>query len=296
VAQAGSLVAPDHLRFDFSHGASVKDSEVAKIEDLINEHVQANIVVTPAEMDLKAALQSGAMALFGEKYGDRVRVIRIGDFSTELCGGTHLGSTGEIGLFKVVSEGAVASGVRRMEAVTGEAALRHVGEEEAALRESAGLLKIPPLELPQRLQKLLDENRQLQRQVRESEAREAKNRARELAASPRTIAGIPVLSMRFDDLDAEGLRSVIDTLREQLKSGVISVGSSMDGKATLVTSVSKDLTKRIQAGKIMQEIAPLVGGKGGGRPDLAQGGGPNVSNLDKALARVDELIQATGSV
>jgi len=186
--------------------------------------------------------------------------------------------------------------VRRMEAVTGEAALRHVGEEEAALRESAGLLKIPPLELPQRLQKLLDENRQLQRQVRESEAREAKNRARELAASPRTIAGIPVLSMRFDDLDAEGLRSVIDTLREQLKSGVISVGSSMDGKATLVTSVSKDLTKRIQAGKIMQEIAPLVGGKGGGRPDLAQGGGPNVSNLDKALARVDELIQATGSV
>jgi alanyl-tRNA synthetase len=247
-------------------------------------------------MDLKAALQSGAMALFGEKYGDRVRVIRIGDFSTELCGGTHLGSTGEIGLFKVVSEGAVASGVRRMEAVTGEAALRHVGEEEAALRESAGLLKIPPLELPQRLQKLLDENRQLQRQVRESEAREAKSRARELAASPRTVAGIPVLSMRFDDLDAEGLRSVIDTLREQLKSGVISVGSSMDGKATLVTSVSKDLTKRIQAGKIMQEIAPLVGGKGGGRPDLAQGGGPNVSNLDKALARVDELIQATGSV
>jgi len=234
------------------------------------------------------------MALFGEKYGDRVRVIRIGDFSTELCGGTHLGSTGEIGLFKVVSEGAVASGVRRVEAVTGEAALRHVGEEEAALRESAGLLKIPPLELPQRLQKLLDENKQLERRLRESEAREAKDRARKYAASPRTVAGVPVLSMSFDDLDAEGLRSVMDTLREQMKSGVISLGSSMGGKATLVTSVSKDLTKRIQAGKIMQEIAPLVGGKGGGRPDLAQGGGPNVSGLEKALARVDELIQAAG--
>jgi len=296
VHQAGSLVAPDHLRFDFSHGASVKDSEVAKIEDLVNEHVQANIVVTPAEMDLKAALQSGAMALFGEKYGDRVRVIRIGDFSTELCGGTHLGSTGEIGLLKVVSEGAVASGVRRMEAVTGEAALRHVGQEEAALRESAGLLKIPPLELPQRLQKLLDEQKQLEKQLRELEARVAKSRAQDLAASAKTVAGVAVLSARLDGLDAEGLRSVMDTLRERVKSGVISLGSSMDGKVTLVTSVSQDLTKRIQAGKIMQEIAPLVGGKGGGRPDLAQGGGTDASRLDEALARVTTIIERPGTV
>ncbi len=296
VAQAGSLVAPDHLRFDFSHGAGVKDGEVAKIEDLVNEHVQANIVVTPAEMDLKAALQTGAMALFGEKYGDRVRVIRIGDFSTELCGGTHLGSTGEIGLFKVVSEGAVASGVRRMEAVTGEAALRHVGQEEAALRESAGLLKIPPLELPQRLQKLLDEQKQLEKQLRELEARVAKSRAQDLAASAKTVAGVTVLSARLDGLDAEGLRSVIDTLRERVKSGVISLGSSMDGKVTLVSSVSQDLTKRIQAGKIMQEIAPLVGGKGGGRPDLAQGGGTDASRLDEALARVTSIIERPGTV
>src|SRR5262252_3385493 len=296
VAQAGSLVAPDHLRFDFSHGASVKDSELAKIEDLINEHVQANIVVTPAEMDLKAALQSGAIALFGEKYGDRVRVIRIGDFSTELCGGTHLGSTGEIGLFKVVSEGAVASGVRRMEAVTGEAALRHVGEEEAALRESAGLLKIPPLELPQRLQKLLDEQKQLEKQLRELEAKVAKGRAQDLAASAKTVAGVTVLSARLDGLDAEGLRSVMDTLRERVKSGVIALGSSMDGKVTLVTSVSNDLTKRIQAGKIVQEIAPLVGGKGGGRPDLAQGGGTDAARLNEALDRVATIIARPGTV
>ncbi|HEV2055649.1 MAG TPA: alanine--tRNA ligase [Methylomirabilota bacterium] len=291
VMQAGSLVAPDHLRFDFSHGGPLNDGEVEKVEDLINEHVQANIVVTQAEMDLQAALKSGAMALFGEKYGDRVRVIRIGDFSTELCGGTHLEATGQIGLFKVVSEGAVASGVRRIEAVTGEAALRHVGQEEAALRESAGLLKIPPLELPRRLQKLLDEQRQLERQVQQLEARLAKNTAHELAAGAKTVAGVTVLAARIDGLDAEGLRSVVDTLRERMGPGVICLGSSMDGKVALVASVSKDLTKRIQAGKLVQEVAPLVGGKGGGRPDLAQGGGTDASRLDEALALVPVFIE-----
>ena len=291
VTQAGSLVAPDHLRFDFSHGGSLKDGEVEKVEDLVNEHVQANIVVTPAEMDLQAALKSGAMALFGEKYGDRVRVIRIGDFSTELCGGTHLDATGQIGLFKVVSEGAVASGVRRIEAVTGEAARRHVGQEEAALRESAGLLKIPPLELPRRLQKLLDEQRQLEKQVQQLEARLAKNRAHELAAAAKTVSGVTVLAARIDGLDAEGLRSVMDTLRERMGPGVICLGSSMGGKVALVASVSKDLTKRIQAGKLVQEVAPLVGGKGGGRPDLAQGGGPDASRLDEALALVPAFVE-----
>jgi alanyl-tRNA synthetase len=286
VSQAGSLVAPDHLRFDFSHGGSLKDSEVEKVEDLVNEHVQANIVVTPAEMDLQAALKSGAMALFGEKYGDRVRVIRIGDFSTELCGGTHLEATGQIGLFKVVSEGAVASGVRRIEAVTGEAARRHVGQEEAALRESAGLLRIPPLELPRRLQKLLDEQKQLEKQVQQLETRLAKNRAQELAAAAKTVAGVAVLAARIDGLDAEGLRSVMDTLRERMGPGVICLGSAVDGKVNLVASVSKDLSKRLQAGKLVQEVAQAVGGKGGGRPDLAQGGGPDASRLDAALAGV----------
>jgi alanyl-tRNA synthetase len=286
VTQAGSLVAPDHLRFDFSHGAGVKDAEVEKIEDLVNEHVQANIVVTPAEMDLQAALKSGAMALFGEKYGDRVRVIRIGDFSTELCGGTHLDTTGQIGLFKVVSEGAVASGVRRIEAVTGSAALRHVGREEAALRESANLLKIPPLELPRRLQKLLDEQKQLEKQLQQLEARLAKNRAQELAESAKTVAGVAVIAARLDGLDAEGLRSVMDTLRERMGPGVICLGSAVDGKVNLVASVSKDLSKRMQAGKLIQQVAQAVGGKGGGRPDLAQGGGPDASRLDEALAGV----------
>ena len=291
VGQAGSLVAPDHLRFDFSHGAGIRDHEMAQIEDLVNEQVQANIVVSPAEMDLQAALKSGAMALFGEKYGDRVRVIRIGDFSTELCGGTHLDATGEIGLFKVTSEGAVASGVRRIEAVAGEAALRHVAREEAALRESAGLLKIPPLELPKRLQKLLEEQKQLEKQLAQLEARLAKSRAEDLVASAASVAGVPVLAARLDGLDPDGLRSVVDMLRGRLPQGVIVIGSTADGKVNLIASVSKDLTGRVPAGKLVQEVAKVVGGGGGGRPDLAQAGGKDPAKLDEALALARSVVE-----
>jgi alanyl-tRNA synthetase len=286
VTQAGSLVAPDHLRFDFSHPGALKDPEVEAVEDLVNAEVQSNTAVTPAEMDLQAALGSGAMALFGEKYGDRVRVVRIGDFSTELCGGTHLDATGEIGLFKVVSEGAVASGVRRIEAVTGSAALRHVGREEAALRESAGLLRIPPLELPRRLQKLLEEQRMLEKQLAQLEARLARTRAQDLVASARQVSGVAVLAARLDGLDPEGLRSVADLIRERLGAGVICLGSVVDGKVNLVASVSKELSGRLPAGKLVQEMARLVGGGGGGRPDLAQAGGKNPEQLDAALAEV----------
>jgi alanyl-tRNA synthetase len=286
VAQAGSLVAPDHLRFDFSHGASVKDREVEDVEGLVNEQVQANIVVSPAEMDLQEALKSGAMALFGEKYGDRVRVIRIGDFSTELCGGTHLDATGQIGLFKVTDEGAVASGVRRIEAVTGAPALAHVGREEAALRESAGLLKIPPLELPRRLAALLEDQKRLEKQLAQLESKLARSQAQDLVASARQVAGVPVLAARLDGLDPDGLRSVMDTLRDRLPSGVIVLGSAVDGKVSLVAAVSKDLMKRFPAGRLVQEVAKVVGGGGGGRPDLAQAGGKDPSKLDDALATV----------
>ena len=286
VGQAGSLVAPDHLRFDFSHGAGLKDNEVEQVEQLVNEQVQANVVVSPSEMDLQDALKSGAMALFGEKYGDRVRVIRIGDFSTELCGGIHLDATGQIGLFKVVNEGAVASGVRRIEAVAGEDALRHVGRQEAALRESASLLKIPPLELPKRLQKLLDEQKQLEKQLAHLEARLARSRAQELASSAAEVAGVAVIAARLDGLDPDGLRSVVDTLRERLPSGVICLGAVVDGKVNLVASVSKDLSGRFPAGRLVQEVAKIVGGGGGGRPDLAQAGGKDPAKIDEALAAV----------
>src|SRR5262245_35836646 len=290
VTQAGSLVAPDRLRFDFTHGKPVKDRDLGQVEDLVNEAVRENIPVDPFWTDLDAALKMGAMALFGEKYGNHVRVIRIGDFSTELCGGTHLDATGQIGLFKVTTEGAVASGVRRLEAVTGTAALAHVGQEEQALRQSAELLRIPPLELPRRLQKLLDDQKGLEKQLAEMEARLARGRAQDLVVGARPVAGVPVVVARLDGLDAEGLRAVVDSVRERLGSGVIFLGGVSDGKVSLVSAVTKDLTSRVHAGKLIQEIAKMVGGGGGGRPDLAQAGGKNPAELDRALASVTDLV------
>jgi len=286
VTQAGSLVAPDHLRFDFSHGSAVNDRQIAAIEELVNEHVQANTVVAPTEMNLDEALKTGAMALFGEKYGDRVRVIKIGDFSTELCGGTHLGRTGEIGLLKVTAEGAVASGVRRVEAVAGPAALESVAKTQAALREVADLLKIGPLEVPARVQKLLEEQRALEKQMAALESKQASSKAEDLVKSARQVNGVTVLASRLDGLDADALRSVADTLRDRLRSGVICVGSVVDGKVNLVAAVTKDLTSRFQAGRLIQEVAKAVGGGGGGRPDIAQAGGKDPARLDAALELV----------
>jgi alanyl-tRNA synthetase len=295
VAQAGSLVAPDHLRFDFSHGAAVKDREVEQIEDLVNEHVQANIPVTRTEMNIDEALRSGAMALFGEKYGQRVSVIRIGDFSVELCGGTHLDQTGQLGLLKVATEGAVAAGVRRIEAVAGPAALEHVARKETALREAADLLKISPLEVPQRLRKLLDEQRALERQLAEIEARVARARAEDLVSRARQVNGVAVLAGRIDGLDPDGLRSVADTLRDRLGSGVVCVGSAVDGKVNLIAAVTKDLAKRFHAGKLVQRVAQAIGGSGGGRPDLAQAGGKDPARLDSALELVYDYVRDAGA-
>ena len=193
----------------------------------------------------------------------------------------------------MVGESAVASGVRRIEAVTGEAALRHVGREEAALRESAGLLKIPPLELPARIQKLLDDQKQLEKQLAQLEARNARSRAEELVASARQVAGVAVLAARLDGLDPDGLRSVVDLLRERLGPGIICVGSAVDGKVNLIAAVSKDLTARFPAGKLVQEVAKVVGGGGGGRPDLAQAGGKDPEKLDAALALVPGWVERT---
>src|SRR5213080_3740940 len=294
VTQAGSLVAPDHLRFDFSHGGQVKDREIEQVEELVNEHVQANTPVTNAEMDLDAALAAGAMALFGEKYGDRVRVVKIGEFSTELCGGTHLDATGQIGFFKVAEEGAVASGVRRIEAVAGTAAVEAVARRERVLREIADILKIGAEEAPQRLRKLLDEQKALERQLAEMETKLARGKADDLVATARQVNGIAVVAGRIDGLDADGLRAVADTLRDRLGSGVVCVGSVVDGKVNLVAAVTTDLVKRVQAGRLIQEVAQAAGGRGGGRPDLAQGGGPDPSKLDDALKLVHDLVARAG--
>ncbi len=295
VTQAGSLVAPDHLRFDITHGSQVRERELEQVEELVNEKVRDNLRVDPIQTDLEQALKMGALALFGEKYGQRVRVIRIGDFSTELCGGTHLDQTGQIGLFKIVSEGAVAAGVRRLEALTGDAALQHVGREESALREAAALLRISPLEVPQRLAKLLDEQRQLEKQLETFEARLAKGRAQELVAAARQVGGIAVVAARVDGLNQEGLRAVADSVRERLGSGVICLGSTQGDKVSLVTAVSKDLTARFNAGKLIQEVASSVGGRGGGRPDLAQAGGGDPSKLDAALRIVPDWVIRSAS-
>ena len=284
VSQAGSLVAPDHLRFDFSHGASIKDREIEQVEELVNEQVQKNVPVARTEMDLDEALAAGAMALFGEKYGARVCVVKIGDFSTELCGGTHLDATGQLGFFKVSEEGAVASGVRRIEAVAGTAAVEAVARRERVLKEIGDILKIAPAEAPSRLRKLLEEQKALERQLQEMEGKLARSKADDLVSAAREINGVAVIAGRIDGLDADGLRAVADTLRDRLGSGIVSVGSVVDGKVNLIAAVTKDLTKRFQAGKLIQEMAKLVGGRGGGRPDLAQAGGPDTARLDDALA------------
>ncbi len=290
VAQAGSLVAPDHLRFDFSHGGAVKDREVEQIEELVNEQVQANTPVTYSEMNLQEALAAGAMALFGEKYGDRVRVIKIGDFSVELCGGTHLDTTGQIGFFKVAEEGAVAAGVRRIEAVAGTAAVEAVARRERVLKEIGDILKISPEDAPQRLRKLLDEQKTLERQLAEMETKLARSKADDLVSGARQVNGVAVVAGRVDGLDADGLRALADTLRDRLGSGVVCLGSAVDGKVALVAAVTKDLTKRFPAGKLIQEVAQIAGGRGGGRPDLAQAGAPDASKLDAALAVVYDWV------
>ena len=220
---------------------------------------------------------------------------QLGDFSTELCGGTHLDQTGQIGLFKVVSEGAVAAGVRRLSAVTGDAALHYVGREESALREAAGLLKIPPLELPQRLQKLLDEQRLLEKQLEAQGVREARSKADALVAAKRVAAGVVYVSARIDGLDQEQLRAVADSVRDRIGSGVICLGSVKDDKVSLVSAVTKDLTARFHAGKLIQEVASSVGGRGGGRPDLAQAGGKDPSKLDAALGLVHDYVVRSAS-
>ncbi len=284
VSQAGSLVANDHLRFDFSHGASIKEREVEQVEELVNEQVQKNVAVTRTDMALEEALAAGAMALFGEKYGARVCVVKIGDFSTELCGGTHLDATGQLGFFKVSEEGAVASGVRRIEAVAGTAAVEAVARRERVLKEIGDILKVAPAEAPQRLRKLLEEQKALEKQLQEMEGKLARSKADDLVSAAREVNGVAVIAGRIDGLDSDALRAVADTLRDRLGSGIVSVGSVVDGKVNLIAAVTKDLTKRFQAGKLIQEMAKVVGGRGGGRPDLAQAGGPDAARLDDALA------------
>ncbi len=293
VQQKGSLVASDRLRFDFSHNEAVGEAELKKIETLVNEQIRMNVASETKEMSYNDAIASGAVAFFGDKYGDDVRVLRLGDFSTELCGGTHVGRVGDIGLFKILSEVGIASGVRRIEAVTGSHALEWVDVGETLLSDLAHLVKGARLELTDKVAQLLDRNRSLEKEVQVLKGKLASGGARDLISEVVEVAGVKVLAARIDGANAQALREAADKFRNQLVSGVVVLGAVEEEKVRLVAGVSKDLTNLLKAGQLIGPIAECVGGKGGGRPDFAQAGGNIPEKLDEALGLVAEQISIT---
>jgi alanyl-tRNA synthetase len=290
VRQAGSLVTPERLRFDFTHTSPVKDDVLTRIEDLVNAHIRENAEVTSEEMSLNEALKKGALAFFGEKYGERVRVLRMGDFSTELCGGTHVSRTGDIGLFKLKAEAGVASGVRRVEATTGEGALEWVRQREHILKELSDLLKSPEEDVADRVEKLLAQYREQEKKVAHLQSTLAGSQRDDVLAQVRSLNGVSVVASRVEGVDDKGLRELADWLRDKLNPGVVVLGSVQGDRVALLAVVSKEVTKKYHAGNIIKQIAPLVGGGGGGRPDFAQAGGKDPTRLDEALQKVYELI------
>jgi alanyl-tRNA synthetase len=290
VRQAGSLVAPERLRFDFNHTGPIDAAELAAMEDEINARIRANVECVSEEMAYDDAMKLGALAFFGDKYGDRVRVLQMGPFSVELCGGTHVQRTGDIGLFKFRAESGVAAGVRRIEAMTGGGALDWVQEREERLRQIGSTLKASEEEAVERLERLLAQSRELERRIEKLQRDQAKSQSGDLLAHTRERDGVKVLATRVDGLDDKALRELADQLKDKLGSGVVALGATDGTKVSLIASVTKDLAKRFPAGNLIKQIAPLVGGNGGGRPDFAQAGGKDPSGLDAALAKVYELI------
>jgi len=291
VQQKGSLVDPERLRFDFSHFQPLSADELAKIETLVNEKIRENAGVETRIMPVDQAMQAGAMALFGEKYGDEVRVLSIGDFSVELCGGTHVSRAGDIGIFKIVSEAGIASGVRRIEAVTGAGALKYIGETEKNIGEVANLLKAGREDAVAKLGQLLERNRKLEKELEVLKARLASSQGSDLSAQAREVDGIKVLAARLEGADAKSLRETVDQLKNKLGAAAVILGAVADGKVALVAGVTKAETGRIKAGELVNHVASQIGGRGGGRPDMAQAGGSQPENLEAALASVADWVQ-----
>jgi alanyl-tRNA synthetase len=292
VQQKGSLVAPDRLRFDFSHFQPVTQEQLREIEELVNTEIRRNASAEPREMGYKEALESGALALFGEKYGERVRVLKMGEFSTELCGGTHVARTGDIGLFKIVSEGGVAAGVRRIEALTGEGALRWLEAREATLAETARLLAAGPDEVVDRLRQLFERQKKLERELESLKAKAASSALDDVLAAAADVDGIKVVAARLDGLDAKALREGVDQIKQKLPNSVVIVAAGAGGKASLVAGVSGNALGKVKAGDLLGHVASQIGGKGGGRPDMAQGGGEDSPQLDRVLAAVPDWVRA----
>jgi alanyl-tRNA synthetase len=293
IKQAGSLVASDRLRFDYTHFSPLTDKERARIESRVNEKIRDNIQVYTQEMDIDTAIKEGAVALFGEKYGNTVRVVYVPGFSKELCGGTHVTATGDIGLFRITSEGSIASGVRRIEAVTGATAYNSVQAEQESLAVIRDLLKAPSKEEIAKLKKLLEKNRQLEKEVTTLKEKMVSGQESSVLDEVQKIGDVSVLIKKIEGMDAKTLRTFIDNTKNQLKSGIVVVGSVADGKVSMAVGVTKDLTQKYHAGNIIKSIAVIVGGNGGGRPDMAQAGGPEIEKLEQALKKAEELIRAT---
>jgi alanyl-tRNA synthetase len=293
VQQRGSLVAPDRLRFDFSHFQPVTAAELTDIERLVNAQIRRNAPAETQLMGYESAVAAGAMALFGEKYDQDVRVLRIGDFSMELCGGTHVQRAGDIGLFKILSESGVASGVRRIEAITGEAAVEYVEQNDTLLRDLAHLLRGSRDDVKDKVQDVLDRVRQMEKEVRTLKDRLASGQGVDLASGAVDVKGVKVVATKVEGADAGALRSAVDRLKDCMKSAVV-VLASVEGpeKVVLVAGVTADQTARIKAGELAGAIAAKVGGRGGGRPDFAQAGGNNPAALDAALASVPDFVRA----
>ncbi len=295
VKQAGSLVAPDRLRFDFTHFSQPDSETLEKIETLVNEKILENLPVQTVEMESEEAFKTGATALFEEKYGDRVRVVSLAEFSKELCGGTHSHRTGDIGLFKIVGESSVASGIRRIEALTGTAALNYVQKNLKRLQDAALLLKEHPDAVTHRLEKILSHQKVLEKELDRLKAGIAAQSVEWSVEDTKTIEGIRVLVKKVSVDKPAALRDLADRFREKLKSGIVILGSTDTSKALLIVVVSKDLTDRFHAGKIIKEIASVVGGSGGGRPDMAQAGGSRPERLDEALEKAYEIVEKAAS-
>ena len=290
VKQAGSLVTPDRLRFDFTHFSKIEDEELARVERLCNRFIRRNLPVGTTIMALDEAVKTGATAVFDEKYTEEVRVVKMGDVSMELCGGTHVGRTGDIGVLKIIHESAIAAGVRRIEALTGREAIRHIQRMEEELKKAAGLLRANPLELAERMDKTLRYQKDLEREIETLKGKMTSRDSSDLLTHMKEIKGVPVLATVVDAPEAKTLRDFGDKLRDRLPSGIILLGSKADGKAMLLCIVTKDLVGRYHAGNLIKEIAPLIGGSGGGRPDMAQAGGTKPENLAEALARLEQLL------
>ncbi len=292
VTQKGSLVNAQRLRFDFSHFEPVNEQQLRTIERMVNQQIRFNHSVDTELMDLEQAKSSGAMALFGEKYDAKVRVLSMGDFSVELCGGTHVNRTGDIGLFKIISEAGIASGVRRIEAVTGDAALDYVEANQSSLRAVATVIKAKPENIEEKTEQLVQRARQLEKELDTLKSKLASSAGSDLASAAKSIAGINVLASQIEGADGKSLRDTVDQLKNKLAPAAILLSAVNGDKITLIAGVTKDITDKVKAGALVSHVATQVGGKGGGRPDMAQGGGNQPENLENALNSVNDWVNS----